>query len=270
MSDIICIFDCETVPCIDSLKAAYGYEGEPKDIAELALKEQKERTGSEFLPVCFHKVITISAVLADKFGRFIRVSTMSADSEKDTIDKFLKFLDSHNPRLVSFNGRGFDLPMLMIRAMRYNLSSPAYFDTSSKELGKDKWTNYRSRYDGIFHMDLLDHISDFKAVGGLSLDKLCAALNLPGKFDTSGEQVLELYLQDELLKIDEYCESDVLNTYMLFIKYELLRGNLTLNDYAQCLELMSDYLAKNRFKAGYFEVFTKACQDEIKRASEQI
>lgn len=268
---MICVFDCETVPCAESLKNAFDYSGDEREISLLAQKEQFERTGSEFLPICFHKVVTISVVLADDYGKFIRVNTMEADGEKDIIAKFLNFIDKYNPRLVSFNGRGFDMPLLMLRAMRYNLNAHAYFDTDNKALGKDKWVNYRSRYQGEkFHFDLLDQISEFKSVSGLSLDKICASLGLPGKYDTDGSQVLELFYAQKQEKIDEYCESDVLNTYMLFLKYEILRGNLTLEDYATNLKEMKNYILENRQNYSYTPIFAECVDVQLKRIKDEI
>lgn len=262
---MICVFDCETIPDSDSLRKAYGYEGDDKEVANLAFLAQKEKTGSEFLPVNFHKVVAISAVLADDFGKFIRVNTISGSNEKEKISDFINFINKKNPRLVSFNGRGFDLPMLMIRAMKYNIQAPAYFETNNKEFNKTKWENYRSRYDGVFHLDLLDHITDFRAVSGLSLDMLCKTLNLPGKYDTHGDQVTELFYDDKLDEIYQYCESDTLNTYWLFLKYELLRGNITIQDYANNISTMSEYLQKEKQGMSYTEVFKVYINDELKR-----
>ncbi|WP_033915703.1 3'-5' exonuclease [Campylobacter sputorum] len=262
---MICVFDCETVPDIDSLKKVYGYDGDDKEISNLAFLAQKEKTGSEFLPVNFHKVVAISAVLADDFGKFIRVNTISGNNEKEKINDFINFINKKNPRLVSFNGRGFDLPMLMIRAMKYNIQAPAYFEINNKEFNKTKWENYRSRYDGVFHLDLLDHISDFRTVSGISLDMLCKTLNLPGKYDTHGDQVTELFYDDKLDKIYQYCESDTLNTYWLFLKYELLRGNITIQDYANNISIMSEYLQKEKQDMSYTAVFKEYIDDELKR-----
>lgn len=237
----------------------------PLKLSKKAQALQKEKTGSEFLPVCFHKVVCISAVMADKFGNFMRVSTLQGKNEKEKIAEFLKFINSHNPRLVSFNGRGFDLPMIMVRAMKYNLDANAYFETNDQITNKNKWENYRSRYDGRFHLDLLDHISDFRAVSGLKLDYLCATLGLPGKYDVSGDQVLDLYYDAKQEKIDEYCESDTLNTYWLFLKYELLRGNLQISDYANYLANMQKFLNEKCENMSYTAVFSKFIDDEIKR-----
>lgn len=259
----ICIFDTETVPDVDALRAVYGYAGDDKDVMIQAFQMQKEKTSSEFLPINFHKVVAISAVMADEFGKFERVNSIKASSEGELIHKFISFINSKNPRLVSFNGRGFDMPMLMIRAMKYNLSCPTYFDTSTD--GKDKWTNYRSRYDGVFHLDLCDHMGDFGAARGIGLDSICKSINIPGKYDTHGDDVFRLYLENDTDKIEEYCESDTLNTYWLFLKYELLRGNITIFDYANYLLVMSEWLENNRANRGYTEVFYVAIEDELKR-----
>ena len=228
-----------------------------------AMEIFKEKTGSEFLPVCFHRVVSISAVMADGFGRFLRVSTLDGENERDKIAKFLAFIEDFNPRLVSFNGRGFDLPMIMARAMCYDLSAAAYFETNDRDNNKSKWENYRSRYDGRFHLDLLDHISDFGAVRGLKLDHICASVGLPGKYDVHGDQVLQLYYAGEQAKIDEYCRSDVLNTYWLFLKYELLRGKITKDDYLNYIAVMGEFLQKECAGMSYTPVFCDFIEREL-------
>lgn len=228
-----------------------------------AMEIFKEKTGSEFLPICFHRVVSISAVIADGFGRFLRVSTLEGENERDKIAKFLTFIEDFNPRLVSFNGRGFDLPMIMARAMCYDLSAAAYFETNDRDNNKSKWENYRSRYDGRFHLDLLDHISDFGAVRGLKLDHICASVGLPGKYDVHGDQVLQLYYGGEQAKIDEYCRSDVLNTYWLFLKYELLRGKITKDDYLNYIAVMGEFLQKECAGMSYTPVFCDFIEREL-------
>ncbi|MSN95612.1 3'-5' exonuclease [Campylobacter sp. FMV-PI01] len=285
MKEAICIFDCETIPCVESLKRIYPneYENFIKDgfrdddfknnpdykLSVFAQERQFEATNSNFLPVNFHKIVCISVVLADEFGSFLRVSNILGD-EKEIINKFFSVINN-NIRLISFNGRGFDLPMIMARAMRYNLSIRAYFEVDNKNLNKSKWDgNYRSRYDGKFHLDLMDHISDFGIIRGLKLDTLCASLNLPGKFDTKGDQVMELFYQNKLEKISSYCQSDVLNTYWLFLKYELLKGNLNLQDYASYLLNTKEYLEKEKSDLNYTPVFSKFIDEELERIKLEI
>ncbi|MDR2099721.1 MAG: 3'-5' exonuclease [Campylobacteraceae bacterium] len=257
---MICVFDCETIPDFNLLREIFDFEGSDADVAALAMSEQKERSGSDFLPVIFHQTVAISAVVADDFGMFMRVSSMDGKDEEELLRTFLSFIDKKNPKLISFNGRSFDIPMILTRAMRYNLSCPSYFDTDNKELGKSKWDSYRYRYSDRFHVDLLDHISDFGAVRGLKLDHLCTMAGLPGKYDVNGGQVMDLYLKNELEKIREYCESDTLNTYWLYLKYELLKGNITVEDYKRSIFAMSEKMPSHR---GYKTVFADAVKREL-------
>jgi predicted PolB exonuclease-like 3'-5' exonuclease len=107
----------------------------------------------------------------------------------------------------------------------------------------------------------MDHLGDFGAARGIRLDHACAMAGLPGKYDVHGDQVMELYFAGELEKIREYCESDVLNTYWLFLKYEQLKGNLTCKDYQRALELMASGLPKER---NYAPVFNLSIEKELK------
>lgn len=258
---MICVFDCETIPDFELIRKIYGFSGSDLEVANMAYEEQLKKTNSSFLPIIFHEVVAISAVVANEFGVFIRVNSMDGDNEHQLISSFLSFVNKKNPKLVSFNGRGFDLPMLMCRAMKYNLTCESYFETENREFNKTKWDNYRARYSDRFHIDLMDSISDYGAIRGLKLDEICTMLEMPGKYDVSGDQVLELYLNNNIVKIKEYCESDVLNTYWLYLKYELLKGNLTISDYNDSLLAMHDKLSKDK---SYTEVFQKSIKNEMK------
>ncbi len=255
---MICIFDCETIPDVKLVKSHFELEGDDLEVSKKAQEIQKEETTNSFLPIPFHQIVAISAVMSDDFGVFKKVSSIDGSSEKQMIENFLKFIDKYNPKLVSFNGRNFDMPLLMIRAMKYNLSCSAYFEVENKMLNKSKWDNYRYRFSDRFHVDLMDHISEFGAVRGLKLDLLCSMMGIPGKFDVSGDQVIDLYYKNEITKIKEYCESDVLNTYWLYLKYELLKGHLIMDDYLNALDIMSKKLDDNR---SYSKIF----KDQIKK-----
>ncbi|BCD67631.1 3'-5' exonuclease [Nitratiruptor sp. YY09-18] len=249
---MICIFDCETIPDVTLIRKTFDMEGDDLQISQQALEKHNALHGTSFLPHPYHQVVAISAVFADDYGKFIKVGTFPGGSEKEIIEGFLAYLDSKNPKLVSFNGRNFDIPMLLLRAMKYNLSCPAYFEQDNQMLNKTKWENYRSRYSEQFHLDLLDVLSNYGAARGLKLDTLCQMMGIPGKFDVSGDQVMSLYHAGEIEKINEYCESDVLNTYLLYLKYELLKGNLTLDDYYNILLHILQNLPQER---GYYETF---------------
>lgn len=263
---MICVFDCETIPDIELIKKEFSF-GENIDdlsLSLMALDEQEKKSGTSFLPIPFHKIVAISAVIADEFGKFQKVSSIDGKSEEEMIKSFLKFIDRHNPKLISFNGRGFDIPMLFVRALKYNLSCPAFFEIENQMLNKTKWENYRSRYSEQFHVDLLDIFANYGSTRGLKLDTISAMVGAPGKFDISGNMVLELFYKGEINRIKEYCESDVLNTYILFLKYEILKGNLLLEDYKANLLEMGDKIPKEK---SYFQVFIDFIKKEVKCAS---
>jgi predicted PolB exonuclease-like 3'-5' exonuclease len=262
---MVCIFDCETIPDIELLRREFDLQSFSDDY-EATLKAQEiyaqEHGGSTFLPVPFHKTVALSAVIADEYGKFVKVGDFGngSDRERDIIEHFFGFIEKKNPRLVSFNGRGFDMPMLLVRAMKYNLSFPAWFDQNNRALNKTKWENYRQRYAEEFHTDLYDSLGGFGAVRNLKLDLVCSMAGLPGKYDVSGDRVTELYYSGEIDRIREYCRSDVLNTYWLWLKYELLRGSLTIEDYASFIMAMRDGLEES---AGYTAPFTEAIDLEV-------
>ena len=255
---MVCVFDCETIPDLDLVKKNYEITQDDEIlICEEVFFTQEEKTGSSFLPIPFHQVVSISAVIADDYGKFIKVGTFKGINEEEIISDFFKFIEKKKPKLISFNGRSFDLPMLFVRALKYNLSLPAYFDNTNK------WENYRSRYSENFHIDLIEVLGSFGAVRGLKLDVISQMAGLPGKYDVHGDEVYKLYFDKEIKKIEEYCESDTLNTYWLWLKYELLKGNILKSDYYSILNEMSNKLEETK---SYTKVFREFINKEIENA----
>lgn len=253
----ICVFDCESVPDVALIRRLYGFKGDDESVSKMALAAQKDESGNEFLPLPFHRIISICAVICDEFGAFIKVNKIDGDSEREMIGNFFAFINKYEPRLVSFNGKGFDMPVLVLRALKYNIRANAYLDTIS-----DKWNNYKTRYNEQRHCDLFESLGAWR---GVRLDTVCAMAGLPGKYDTHGDEVMSLFYANKLDKIHEYCESDTLNTYMLFLKYELIKGNLSEEDYLSYLSLMSEYIKTHKSERGYAQIFSNACESESEK-----
>lgn len=285
---MICVFDIETVPDIELVRQYYELDFDLSEIevCQHAFSTQKEKSGSEFLPIYWHRVVSIASVICDGYGRFIKVGNFgkksaqstetnstessaesnakikdkssaksNADSsafahladERAILSDFLRFINSKEPRLVSFNGRGFDLPTIMLRAMKYNLSAFGYFESENASKTKNKWENYRARYSEKWHTDLLECLGNFGSVRNLNLDNVCKMLGIVGKYEVSGGDVYSLYYdKKDIEKIDFYCQSDVLNTYWLYLKYAILKDELALEDYAGILEDFKEKLPKDR------------------------
>ncbi|HDZ4939685.1 TPA: 3'-5' exonuclease [Campylobacter jejuni] len=254
----ICVFDCESVPDVELIRKTLDFKGSDLEVSLKALQWQKEQSGSEFLPLPYHKIISICAVLSNNFGKFIKVNKIDGQDEKEMIFNFFNFIENYEPKLVSFNGKNFDMPVLVLRALKYNIKAATYLDTQS-----DKWNNYKTRFSELKHCDLLESLG---ANGrGVKLDMICSMAGLPGKYDVHGDEVMKLFYQNEFEKIHEYCESDVLNTYMLFLKYELIKGNVSEEDYIYFLSYMRDFLCAKKANHSYVEVFVKACESEISK-----
>ena len=281
---MICVFDIETIPDTHLLAQTFGFSGSELEICAQAFAHQAQKNGSEFLPIPFHRIISISSVLCDDFGHFIKVGNFGSKAkerflqggevdnasldvlESGLLQEFWDWFNAKQPSLVSFNGRGFDMVALSLRAMRYHIQASAYFEIDNPQYNKNKWENYRQRYSERFHTDLLDSLGGFGAVRGLSLDSVCKMCGIVGKYDMSGAQVMEMFFdpvlgRDEALsKIEEYCQSDVLNTYWLYLKYLLLKGDLLLSDYGVILE---EFRAKIPKDQGYYESFSTQITQEI-------
>ncbi|MGP1451038.1 MAG: 3'-5' exonuclease [Wolinella sp.] len=258
----VCVFDCETVPDVEFLRSQWGCSGSDLEVCEQAFVMQKEKNGSTFLPHPFHKIVSLAAVLIDDSGNFLRVGCFAnGKDEREILGKFLAYVNQKSPRLVSFNGRGFDMPMMLLRAMKYNISVPVYFEVNDPSVGISKWENYRYRYSEQFHTDLYDSLGSYgTGERSLRLDTVCAMCGLPGKYDVHGDDVYKLYFAGEQERIDEYCESDVLNTYWLLLKYEILKGNLSLEDYALLLASFAEKIPDGK---GYSDVFRSYIEREL-------
>ncbi|HEG8101070.1 TPA: ribonuclease H-like domain-containing protein, partial [Campylobacter jejuni] len=109
----ICVFDCESVPDVELIRKTLGFEGSDLEVSLKALQWQKEQSGNEFLPLPYHKIISICAVLSDNFGKFIKVNKIDGQNEKEMIANFFNFIENYEPKLVSFNGKNFDMPVLV-------------------------------------------------------------------------------------------------------------------------------------------------------------
>ncbi|WP_120944007.1 MULTISPECIES: 3'-5' exonuclease [Helicobacter] len=260
---MLCVLDIETVPDIERISHELDPEWtlSPLELCAKAFEMQKAKSGTEFLPLHWHKVISIASVLADAQSHFIKVGNFGRqaghEDEKYLVSDFLEFFNHREPMLVSFNGRNFDLPVLMLKALAYNLDARAFYAQ------KDKWNHYRSRYSESFHVDLLDSLSQFSTQTRLSLDGVCAMAGLPGKFGLSGSRVHEIYYNqegDRLERIDNYCQGDVLNTYWLYLKYILTKGELPKEHY---LNILVGFKAKLPQDKPYSALFTQALDREI-------
>lgn len=232
------VFDIETVPDTDAVPNLVGDVGVSDEERSEALDAYHlDVTGGKnaFPRQPFHKVVAVSFLAAEieTDGRFenyylkeLRSGGDKKAIEHDLVAGFYQWVDKKRPRLVSYNGRGFDLPVLRHRAMVHGITAAGYHDISNK------WENYTSRYAQDFHCDLQEALTDFGAASrGLKLNEVCAVLGFPGKFGVDGSQVAPMFAEGRVAEIRDYCETDVLNTYLVYLRYQLTRGRTTKEGY---------------------------------------
>ncbi len=225
------VFDIETVPDTAGFSRLVDLpsnvpEGE---IAEMAMLQRRQATGSDFLPHYMHRVVAISCAL--RAGDQFRVWTLGRESEpeKDIIQRFFDGIEKYTPQLVSWNGGGFDLPVLHYRGLMHGVTAPRYWDQGEDD--KDfKWNNYISRYHAR-HLDLMDLLALYQPRANAPLDQLAKLCGFPGKLGMDGSQVWDALQQGKLAEICDYCETDVVNTHLLYLRFQHMRGSLTTETY---------------------------------------
>jgi 3'-5' exonuclease len=238
----ILVFDIETIPDIDTGRKLYDLNGlSDEDTANALFALRRSKVGNEFLPHHLQKVCAISLVLSH--GSQIKVWSLGDEQsdEKDLIQRFFSGIDKHTPTLVSWNGSGFDLPVLHYRALLHQITASTYWEVGENQQGF-RWNNYLSRFH-YRHLDLMDIIASYQNKAFAPLDEIAHLLGFPGKMGMSGAKVWDQYKNGDLKSIRDYCETDVLNTYCVYLRFELMRGVLTANEYQAKMTQLTDYLA---------------------------
>jgi 3'-5' exonuclease len=210
----VIVWDLETVPDLKGFAAANAYDGKSDDEIRAAM-------GDKFPKHIYHLIVCIGALVAHREDGRWAIDALGAPhvgerSEKELISSFVERIAELSPQLVTFNGSSFDLPVLRYRAMVHCVAAPGLASRP-----------YFHRYteDAI---DLCDLLSSFSPQGKSTMHELCRVMGLPGKPDgMSGGEVEKYYRDGRIRDIAEYCESDVVNTYRVWLRYELFRGRLT-------------------------------------------
>jgi predicted PolB exonuclease-like 3'-5' exonuclease len=162
-------------------------------------------------------------------------------SEAEIVGRFFDGIERYAPDLVSWNGSGFDLPVLHYRALRHGIQAPRYWEVGDSDR-EYKWNNYLGRFHWR-HVDLMDVLSGYQLRGRASLDQTAVLLGFPGKLGMSGDKVRERWLSGGISEIRDYCETDVLNTWLIYLRFEFMRGNLDATGLEREFALVRETLA---------------------------
>jgi predicted PolB exonuclease-like 3'-5' exonuclease len=222
------ILDTESVPD-GKLLAKVRYAADnliPEDAVQRAQAEARDRSvsGSDFVPVSFHYPVAACILRAGADFGLQGLTCLDAPlfRPRRIVEQFWSGMAAYKEKykerikLVTFNGRGFDLPLLELAAFRYGCSGRDYFQSSRNRLGGG-------------HLDLMDWLTNYGAVrvsGGLDL--LSKLLGKPGKMEVNGERVYRMHLEGRAQEINDYCMFDTLDTYFVFLRTRVMTGELTL------------------------------------------
>jgi len=236
------VFDIETIPDIEGGRKLYDLgDLDPDGIAKAMYHLRFQKTGTEFLAHHLHKIVAISVTFRGK-GDDFKVWTLGDESadEKEILQRFFDGIDRYTPTIVSWNGSGFDLPVIHYRAMKHKICAPRYWDMGEDD-SSFKWNNYISRYH-TRHTDLMDLLALYSGRANAPLDELASLFGFPGKMGMSGAKVWDAYQAGKLADIRNYCETDVLNTWLVYLRFQLLRGHILIDKYHSECELVRKHL----------------------------
>ena len=257
----ILVFDVETIPDIDSGKKIFNLEDlSDKNAAELMFSHRYQTSNgrTEFLQHYLHKIVTRSVVLKtdDKLSVWSLGDRNSTETE--LLERFFEGIERYTPVIVSWNGSGFDLPVIHYRSLIHGVVAQRYWENGDDDQSF-RWNNYLSRFHSR-HTDLMDVLSGYITTARAPLNEIATILGFPGKMGMSGEKVWDCYLDGDIESIRNYCETDALNTYLIYLKYQLMRGRLTNDLYITECQKVCDMLEnENKIHLKEFLKVWQAC-----------
>jgi len=253
----VLVFDIETVPDTDAGEKLFDLEGlSAEEIARAMIHIHQEKTGSQFLPHHLQRIVAISIAL--RTSKSFKVWSLGEgdSSEGELLSRFYDGIQRFDPILVSWNGGGFDLPVIHFRSLLHGIAAPRYWDIGQSD-PSFRYNNYLGRFHWR-HIDLMDVLAAYQPRAFAPLDQIAVMLGFPGKLGMNGAKVWEAYLAGQMTSIRDYCETDVLNTYLIYLRFELIRAQLDAKRYQQECQLVRSTLES--LSKPHWEQFLKAWQ----------
>jgi hypothetical protein len=250
----VLVFDIETVPDAETGRTLLGLDGlDDAQVLQAMAAQRLQARGSDFQPAHLHRIVGISIALRHKDEFKVLSLGTEQDSEAELVRQFFGGIDKYRPVLVSWNGSGFDLPVLHYRALKHGIAAPRYWQMD----GDAKWDNYIGRY-GFRHTDLMDVLALYNGRNYAPLHEMAVLLGLPGKLGMDGSQVAGAFAAGKVAEIRAYCETDVLNTWLVYLRFLLMRGQLTATEHDDEVARVRAFLAASA--APHWKEFREAWQ----------
>ena len=252
-------FDIETIPDVAGIRKLHDLPAELSDaeVAEFAFQKRRAASGNDFLPLHLQRVVVISCALreGDRFSVWSLAEPKLKEAE--IIQRFYDGIEKFTPQIVSWNGGGFDLPVLHYRGLIHGVAAPRYWDQGEDD--RDfKWNNYISRYHSR-HLDLMDLLAMYQPRASAPLDELAKLMGLPGKLGMDGGAVWGAYQAGKIDEIRDYCETDVVNTFLVYLRFQRLRGALTAKAFDAETKVVREAL--EGLKQPHWQAFLAAWED---------
>lgn len=255
----ILVLDIETITDLALGKQLYDLDLENEDIEQALLKLRRQETGQDFQRLALHEIVCISGLWFNEGKVKIFSWTQEHYSEDEILNKFFKIFEKYQPILVTWNGSQFDLPLLMIRSMIHGVSSPTFWDQGELYAQK-RYNNYLNRYHPS-HLDLMDNLAMFYQKHFTKLDDMAKILGLAGKEPEESLNVMTSYVKDKRWsEISHYCESDVINTWLIYLRWLLLKGLMKPQDHLIWVKYTISLLQQQPQYANFLERWQKNAQ----------
>lgn len=233
----ILVFDIETIPDVETGRRLYP---ELKDLSDddaltalIALRQAE--AGNDFMRLPLHKIACLSFLWVENGEFSLHSLALDRLTEADILRKFFRAF-AKKPVLVSWNGSGFDVPVLLYRALHHKISAPALFNSANRP-------EYLYRY-GEMHVDLMDKMSLYNGYSKQKLDTIAALCGFAGKGEIDGSQVVPMVQSGDWQKLTTYCESDVLNTWLIYLRWLILTGKADLDGCEMMIEQTHEFVSK--------------------------
>jgi predicted PolB exonuclease-like 3'-5' exonuclease len=252
----ILAFDIECVPDYAGIRKIFGLPRDLDDgaVAEWYAQKRRAASGNDFAPHYLQQVVAIACALRNDSGFRVWSIGEPDDPEPELIRRFFDGIEKLTPQLVSWNGGGFDLPVLHHRALICGACASRYWDWGDEDK-EFKFNNYLARFH-TRHVDLMDVLASFQFRANAPLDHMARLCGFPGKLGMDGSEVAAAVARGELRDVRNYCETDVVNTFLLYQRFRLMRGELSAGEYAAEIALVRDKLAAS--EAAHWKAFVAA------------
>lgn len=247
MAPPVLVFDIETIPDIAGLRLLRSMDPGLDDVGvwDAEIADRAARGRGDFMPHHLQRVLVVSCVFRNaeslKVHSLVDREPAGESQEARVIQSFFNLIERHAPQLVSWNGGGFDLPVLQQRGLRHGVCAPTYWEMG--EADRDfRHNHYIGRYH-LRHVDLMDVLALYQPKANAPLDAMARLCGFPGKLGMDGSQVWPAYREGRRDDIRRYCETDVMNTYLLWCRFQKMRGGLSDTAYDDEIRLVRETVA---------------------------